>query len=456
MNMKKKVLATLLTAAMVVSSVTPVLAAPTPVTADGTVYNPTDVVDVIVPTAYEFAINPLGVAIDNGTLKGNGQIISGTYAIQNRSTVPVEIGAKFVLTPGEVTRPTNSDDVKIKLGTDADVAKNDAGELVNGDTDFETPVISMGLQTAAKGSAVTLVDSSYAAGAIAGVSNTEAQESALASTTTNSALKVAKLSTDLIALTTGSANASTGAITTDVKFTLAAGPWDPVYVKDTMATIPTQTTSQTQTDTDNGSGGTTQTQTDITVNTTTQESQHIDNIVYKLKNNTGFDTVGFTFTGKVSKNTAEWSTLKAGSKTSIAVTYTVTPKTAAEYAKVDFSATNKGVVYDATKSDVTVSSSADGSAYTFGTAPTYTVTAKDDPTPDPDRNKVTVLSLKAGAKATQVALKEFGTFTPAVAATDSTSASPAKMVVKKEVTDILEAGSYQITFGKQVFYLTVQ
>ena len=96
--MKRKLLATLLTSAMVVTSVMPAMAAATnTVTGAGTgsVYSPADIIDVVVPTDFKIAFNPLGVSIKNDNFTGNSQILSGTYAIQNRSTVPMGVSVAF-------------------------------------------------------------------------------------------------------------------------------------------------------------------------------------------------------------------------------------------------------------------------------------------------------------------------------------------------------------------------
>lgn len=177
-------------------------------TGSGTVYSPSDIIDVVVPTEFKVAFNPLKVNIANTTdgLSGASQILSGTYAIQNRSTIPVSVSASFKVT---------ADGKTVKADSAENVATYDAQTDTSKVTMAE---FSLDLVTTAKGTAQTLNGT---------IADKETGSTAkLRTDATATGVKISKASTESIPLT-----ATTAA--KDVNFMLAAGPYTPTYNKET-------------------------------------------------------------------------------------------------------------------------------------------------------------------------------------------------------------------------------
>lgn len=213
--MKRKIMSSLLagvlTAGMVVSPAAEAATAPTAgitfkSAGTGAVYNPADIIDVIVPTEFKVAFNPMKVNVSNATdgLSGNTQVLSGTYAIQNRSTIPVKINAAFTVTTD--TKTTKAD-------TEKNVAAYDAADQ----TKATLAEFSMDVVTTAKGTAQ----------AMSGTVTTKSDDKeSFRGDDSASKVTISKLSTQSIPLT-----AATPA-TKNVEFMLAAGPYALAYNKD--------------------------------------------------------------------------------------------------------------------------------------------------------------------------------------------------------------------------------
>ncbi len=348
--MKRKLLATLLTSAMVVTSVMPAMAAATnTVTGAGTgsVYSPADIIDVVVPTDFKIAFNPLGVSIKNDNFTGNSQILSGTYAIQNRSTVPMGVSVAFKVT-GQTTA---------MCASAAEVATDNVAT-----TKPTAAKFSLNVVTNAKGASQAL------AGTVADkdvVANPDVNIRAEAAAT---GMKLSKLSTTPIALTNVSKAAATSTATVD--FMLNAGPYTATYDAAT------------------------------------------DKVVYKAPTNATYDTVAFTFTGTTSTYADLWA--KVTTSPNVAATYTLTQATPATYAATPFSPTSKDVVVKTGTCDVTVTKSTGvaSKAHVFSTAPSLTLVTQDDGTKTvSDKNMVTLLNLKTGSKAdSTIKLNDLGTY----------------------------------------------
>ncbi len=210
--MKRKIMASLLagvlTAGMVVGTAGAAATTGTTVagTGSGSIYSPADIIDVIVPTEFKVAFNPLKVTISNPDgLSGSTQVLSGTYAIQNRSTIPVNVSASFKVT---------ADGKTVKADSAANVATYDAQTDASKVTMAQ---FSMDLVTTAKGSTQSLTGT---------IADKESDTTKLRTDAAVSGVKLAKASTESIPLT-----ATTAA--KEVNFMLAAGPYTPTYNKET-------------------------------------------------------------------------------------------------------------------------------------------------------------------------------------------------------------------------------
>lgn len=235
-------------------------------TGSGTIYSPKDIIDVVVPTDFKIAFNPLKVSIpaDEGGsgLTGAKQILSGTYAIQNRSTVPVNVSAKFTV-KGDATAVAGSAKA-VQNAEQADPSKAVA-------------TFSLDLVTTAKGSAQAL------AGTVA--DNTDSKQ--MRGDVATSGVKITKTSTKAIALTDVDTAVAAPAAK-DVNFMLAAGPYVAKYDKQTHT------------------------------------------VTYQEDTKGTFDAVAFTFTGTTTTNTAKWAAAKAAPTVTATYTLTESTATAYE------------------------------------------------------------------------------------------------------------------------------
>ncbi len=208
--MKKQLFSALLASALVIAGSAPYASAAAAPTVSsngtGTVYSPQDIIDVVVPTDFKIAFNPLEVAVKNDDFNGSTQVLSGTYAIQNRSTVPVNISAAFTV---------SADGKTVAFGTAADVEKDNAAE-----TKPTAAKFSLDLITTAANASQTLP----AAPAEKGDAATSLRTDAAAS-----GVKLSKASTAPISLTTGKAGTT---LATTVDFMFNAGPYTPTYDKE--------------------------------------------------------------------------------------------------------------------------------------------------------------------------------------------------------------------------------
>lgn len=349
--MKRKLLATLLTGAIVVTSVMPAIAAPTNTltgTGSGEVYSPADIIDVVVPTDFKIAFNPLGVTIKNSDFTGNTQILSGTYAIQNRSTVPMGVSVAF-----KVTGTTQA-----MCAPAAEVATDNASEKKGTAAKFSLDVV-----TNAKGAAQAL------ASTVADKDNVNNADVNIRAEAAATGMKISKRSTTPIALTGVAKAAATSSATVDLM--LAAGPYTPTYDAST------------------------------------------NKVIYKAPTTAAYDTVAFTFVGTTTTDTELWS--KVTTSPTVTATYTLTQSTPAAYAATPFSPTSKDVVIKTGTCDVTATKSTGAVAkpYTFKTAPTLTLVT-DASTGDKsvsDKNMVTILNLKNGSKANStIKVNDLGTY----------------------------------------------
>lgn len=203
--MKKQLISTLLTAALVVSAVVPASAA-TPAgpqsTGSGTVYAPTEIIDVVVPTSVKIAFNPLKVAVKNDDFNANTEILSGTYAIQNRSTVPMQVAAAFKVTAGDASI----------VSAEQIVTDNAATTKLPTKAEFSLDVV-----TTANGASPTL-PVAPAAKASGDASDSRADVSMDGNASTNK-IALGKASAVPTSLTTAAT----------LKFMLAKGPYTAVY-----------------------------------------------------------------------------------------------------------------------------------------------------------------------------------------------------------------------------------
>lgn len=312
--MKRKLAASLLAGVLVagltVTSASAAGATGTTVTGGGSgqVYSPEDIIDVVVPTDFKVAFNPLKVTIpadESGFgLTGSKQILSGTYAIQNRSTIPVNVSASFKVT---------ADGKTAYAASAADVAAYDAQTDL---TKVTAAQFSLDLVTTAKGSTQTLsADVTDKAD-----SSTKMRQDAAAS-----GVKISKVSTSPIALTDIAQAAGTA--TKDVNFMLAAGPYTPKY----------------------------------------DSTSH--KVTYQVDSKGSFDTVAFNFSGTTTTNAAKWAAVTSAPK--VTATYTLTESSATAYASQAFDPYSKAVTMKTGTADVTVTESVAG-AYTFKAAPSLT------------------------------------------------------------------------------------
>ena len=445
MNMKKKFLSTLLTSAIVVSAMPMSVFADDPnqgsIEGGSTVLAPTEIIDVIVPTKFDIAFNPVGVTVTDktsGYYNNSAQILSGSYVIQNRSTVPVELDVAF-----NVTSETGG----AKMATAADVAADDATA-----DSTAVPQFSLDVVTTATTQTLTdakLADKSNLDDLSTYVEGTNVRPNKNANSKENTALKLGKLSTTPIALTDVTKAQDTAKATT-VKFVLAAGPYTTEYQKAEDGT---------------------------------------ESVKYVAKG-TAFDGVGFTFTGTTSTSAKRWTTAIAGKATpKVAATYTLKEMTTSAYSNTNLSLTSKAVMVDASsytdivtitrtlntdkKSVKTLAATYPkvgtkaGTNYIFATAPSVTM-KNDAPT-----GNATLLSLKPNSKAANIAITELGTYTAAVAAkpaTDTEAAVAAADATFLFSTDVATSplaqmdadgnsaypdGLYQVTIGKQNFMLNI-
>lgn len=387
--MKRKLAASLLAGVLVagltVTSASAAGATGTTVTGggEGQIYSPEDIIDVVVPTDFKVAFNPLKVTIpadESGFgLTGSNQILSGTYAIQNRSTIPVNVSASFKVT---------ADGKTVYAASAADVAAYDAQTDLTKVTAAE---FSLDLVTTAKGSAQTLsADVTDKAD-----SSTKMRQDAAAS-----GVKISKASTSPIALT--DIDKAAGTATKDVNFMLAAGPYTPKY----------------------------------------DSTSH--KVTYQVDSKGSFDTVAFNFSGTTTTNAAKWAVATAPKVTA---TYTLTESSATAYASQAFDPYSKAVTMKTGMADVAVAESAAG-AYTFKAAPSLTKNTEGTDY-DYTKNKVSVLSLVANAKAESKTFADAGI----TVAHDEDSDTYKATITKNE--NIAE-GFYLFTIGKEAFTVEVK
>ncbi len=299
--MKRKlaasILAGVLVAGLTVNSASAAgAAAGTTVTGGGSgqVYSPEDIIDVVVPTDFKIAFNPLKVNIpadaDGFGLTGATQVLSGTYAIQNRSTIPVNVSASFTVTGDAKAMVASADDVAA-YDAQTDLSKVTAAQF------------SLDLVTTAKGAAQAL------AGTVTdkGDSSAKVRQDAAAV-----GMKIAKTSTKAIPLTQIAKAANTNK--KDVNFMLAAGPYTAKY------------------------------------DSTTHK------VTYQENSKGTFDAVAFKFTGTTTTNTAKWAAVTTAPK--VTATYTLTESNETAYAAQPFDPYSKSVTIKTGDADVTVSSTA--------------------------------------------------------------------------------------------------
>lgn len=299
--MKRKLAASLLAGVLVAgltvnSASAATAAAGTTVTGGGSgqVYSPEDIIDVVVPTDFKIAFNPLKVNIpadsDGFGLTGATQVLSGTYAIQNRSTIPVNVSASFTVTGDAKAMVASADDVAA-YDAQTDLTKVTAAEF------------SLDLVTTAKGSAQAL------AGTVADASDSSAKVRQDAAA---DGVKIAKASTHSIPLTEIAKAANTNK--KDVNFMLAAGPYTAKY------------------------------------DSTTHK------VTYQVNSQGTFDAVAFKFTGTTTTNAAKWAAVTTAPK--VTATYTLTESNETAYAAQPFDPYSKAVTIKTGETDVTVSTTA--------------------------------------------------------------------------------------------------
>ena len=298
--MKRKLAASLLAGVLVagltVTSASAAGATGTTVTGGGSgqVHSPEDIIDVVVPTDFKIAFNPLKVNIpadsDGFGLTGATQVLSGTYAIQNRSTIPVNVSASFTVTGDAKAMVASADDVAA-YDAQTDLTKVTAAEF------------SLDLITTAKGSAQAL------AGTVTdkGDSTTKVRQDAAAD-----GVKIAKASTHSIPLTDIAKAANTNK--KDINFMLAAGPYTAKY------------------------------------DSTTHK------VTYQVDSKASFDAVAFKFTGTTTTNTAKWAAVTTAPK--VTATYTLTESNETAYVAQPFDPYSKAVTLKTGDADVTVSTAA--------------------------------------------------------------------------------------------------
>lgn len=204
--MRKKLISTLLVGALVLASSAPMAsAAPTTATSTGSgaVYAPSEIIDVVVPTSVKVAFNPLGVAVKNADFNGNTQILSGTYAIQNRSTIPMQVSAAFKVTPGTA-----------KLVKAEQVAADNQLATAPAAAEF-----SMNVVTTAYGSTPVLPNP--VPDKAEGATGTSRSDASLTGDASTNIIKIGKASTQSTPLITTAGDT--------VKFMLNKGPYTAVY-----------------------------------------------------------------------------------------------------------------------------------------------------------------------------------------------------------------------------------
>ncbi len=257
--MKKKIISLLLVAALVTAGNATAASAAVP-TGTGTagVYSPTEIIDVVVPTHFKLAFNPMKVAVKNDDYNASTEILSGTYAIQNRSTIPMQVEAAFKVTPGTQAKNVTAEQVA------ADNAETDATKVSKMLAEF-----SLDVQVSAVGAVPTLPT---AIDAKADDSKDDARTvTAVEGNASTNIIKIGKASTETLPLVT-----STG---DKIKFMLDKGPYKLVYDKDT------------------------------------------DKVTYQVSTGT-FDTVAFTFTGTTLQNTEKWNKVTTAPKVDVTYTLT--------------------------------------------------------------------------------------------------------------------------------------
>lgn len=204
--MRKQLISTLLVGALVLASSAPMAsAAATTATSSGSgsVYAPTEIVDVVVPTSVKIAFNPLGVAVKNADFNGNTQILSGTYAIQNRSTIPMQVAAAFKVTAGTAS-----------LVKEEQVAADNQLTTAPAKAEF-----SLGVVTTAYGSTPVLPNAVPEKAADS--TSTSRSDAALTGDASTNIIKIGKASAKSTPLITAAGDT--------IKFMLNKGPYTAVY-----------------------------------------------------------------------------------------------------------------------------------------------------------------------------------------------------------------------------------
>lgn len=259
--MKKKIISALLVVAMLTAgNATAASAASTTPTGTGTatVYSPTEIVDVVVPTQFKLAFNPMKVAVKNNDFNASTEVLSGTYAIQNRSTIPMQVEATFKVTPGSQAKNVTAAQVA------TDNAETDATKISKMLAEF-----SLDVQVTAFGASPTLP--------------TAIEPKAADSTADSRTLPAVEgnASTNLIKI--GKASEVTTPLVTSagdkIKFMLDKGPYKLAY------------------DGEN------------------------DKVGYQATSGT-YDAVAFTFTGTTLQNTEKWNKVTTAPKVDVTYTLT--------------------------------------------------------------------------------------------------------------------------------------
>jgi hypothetical protein len=373
---------------------------------DARVLAPEDVIDVVVPSAFQIAINPLEVSVESADgLKGKSQILSGTYAIENLSTVPVDVDVTLAISEG-------------KDASSAAVAKPETvekiEELENSGSEAAYAAFTIDMITTASGTVQKVK------------SNPADKEATDGDYRTNDLMEgtnvtLSKATKDGIRLTQNGKGEEAAAKTGDVvNFMFNAGPYVATYIKDDPAT----------------------------------EGTNEEGIKYIPGKNPVYDTVAFTFTGKTTTNMKNWA--KVSTVPQITATYNVEEKTKTDYESTGFSPVWKSVVLGTDDYSLSYEGSktptGQTSAFDFnGDIPFAKVKATGEI--DKKSTKVEIKSLQPDGKKISTTLEKLG----ADAVSGSGKENQLK-IGKKEFQECglynvkgqenpLKSGAYQLTIG---------
>lgn len=261
--MRKQFISALLVAAMAtvtVSNATVASAASTTPTGTGTagVYSPTEIIDVVVPTQFKIAFNPMKVAVKNDDYNASTEVLSGTYAIQNRSTIPMQVEAAFKVTPGAQAKNVTAEQVA------ADNKETDPTKVSKLLAEF-----SLDVQITAFGASPSLPKAVEAKAADSTADSRT--DTAVEGNASTNLIKLGKASTETVPLVTAAGD--------KIKFMLDKGPYKLAYNKET------------------------------------------DKVEYSAAS-AAYDTVAFTFTGTTLQNTEKWNKVTAAPKVDVTYTLT--------------------------------------------------------------------------------------------------------------------------------------